>query len=68
MKMGSEEYFKRYGVLYGESYRDNGEICYITEFDNLKDAREWLNTEEYDFRTRDFITATEARALGYIDR
>lgn len=36
---------------YGISVKNKHDF-YILKFDNLKDAEKWLNTEEYNFRTR----------------
>lgn len=52
--MKATTYFKRYGKIYGVSYkyafgRWEG---YIKEFTSLEAAEMWLNTEERDFRSR----------------
>lgn len=53
--MNYKTYFKRYGKVYGVSYKFNfGHWSgYIETFTNLEDAEKWLNTEESDFRTRE---------------
>lgn len=61
------KYFKRYGCLYGDSYKyEFGRWNHrISKFDNLEEAEKWFVTEQYDFRTREFITKTEAKSYGY---
>lgn len=53
--MTATAYFKKYKKIYGVSYKyDFGRwIGYIKEFDNMETAKKWLETEEYDFRTRE---------------
>lgn len=53
--MTNKAYFKRYGKIYGVSYkyafgRWSG---YIKEFSSLETAEKWLNTDEGNFRTRE---------------
>ena len=31
------------------------------KFDSLEEAEKWLNTEEYDFRTRSLVSKTYAK-------
>lgn len=38
---------------------------YDSVMEIMEKANEWLNTEQHDFRTREFITKTEAKRLGY---
>lgn len=64
--MKPETYFKKYGCIYGISYkyafgRWDG---YSARFTSLDDALEWLNTEEYDFRTKELCSKTEALRYG----
>ena len=55
--MKIENYFKKYGKVYGVSYKHVfGWKCYCVEFADLKKAQQWLNAEEYDFRTRELTT------------
>lgn len=56
--MKVENYFNKTGKVYGVSYK-----CafgrwqsYCVEFDNLADAKAWLNTEEGDFRDRELLS------------
>ena len=52
--MKATTYFKRYGKIYGVSYKyafGHWE-GYIKEFNSLEAAEKWLNTEEHDFRSR----------------
>lgn len=53
--MKATAYFKRYGKIYGVSYKYNFGRWegYIKEFESMEAAEEWLHTEEYDFRTRE---------------
>lgn len=48
--MNYKTYFKKYGKVYGVSYKFNFEHWsgYIETFTNLEDAKKWLNTEEGD--------------------
>lgn len=62
--MKPETYFKKYGCIYGISYKDGEENGYSVRFTSLDDAREWLHTEEYDFRTRELCGKTEALKYG----
>ena len=48
--MKPETYFKKYGCIYGISYK------YA--------FGRWLNTEEYDFRTKELCSKTEALRYG----
>ena len=61
--MTNAAYFKKYGKIYGVSYKFsfgswNG---YIKEFTSLEAAERWLNTEEYDFRTRELGSLTHCK-------
>lgn len=51
--------------IYGVSYKyDFGDWDYqISVFEDKEKAEEWLETEEYDFRTREILTKTEAIKL-----
>lgn len=61
--MTAEKYFNRYGKIYGVSYKFSfGRWTgYIKEFTNLNNAERWLNTEEYDFRTRELGSLTHCK-------
>lgn len=63
MKMSAEGYFKRYGCIYGISYKYAfGERSgYAKKFTDLSKAYKWLHTEEYDFRTRELVSKAEAQ-------
>ena len=62
--MKSKTYFDKYGVVYGVSYKYNdGWHSYVKAFCNYGKAVEWLNTEEYDFRTRVLCSKSEAERL-----
>ena len=55
--MKIENYFKKYGKVYGVSYKyEFGWKCYCVEFADLEKAQQWLSTEEYGFRTRALTT------------
>lgn len=56
-------YFKKYGVIYGvsEKYAFGRYDGYAMEFHDFDKALEWLNTEEYDFRTRTLCSKTYAK-------
>lgn len=60
-------YFKKNGFIFGDSYKyDFGRWNHhIVKFTDLELAEKWLITEEYNFRTREFISATEAKKNGY---
>lgn len=34
---------------------------YAKKFDSMEEAEQWLNTEEYDFRTRSLVSKTYAK-------
>lgn len=34
---------------------------YAKKFNSLEEAEQWLNTEEYDFRTRSLVSKTYAK-------
>lgn len=62
--MKVETYFQKFGRIYGISYKNGGETGYSVWFSNLDDAREWLNTSENDFRTRELCSKSEALKFG----
>lgn len=57
-----EKYFQKNNFIYGVSYKD-GKPRYVKKFDDLELAKEWLNTEEYDFRYRTFVFKTTANEI-----
>lgn len=59
----TENYFKKNGRIYGLSEKFNFGRWegYVVVFSDYDDAWEWLETEEYDFRTRELVTLEEAR-------
>lgn len=61
--MKAETYFKKTGYVYGVSEKfEFGEWKgYAKKFDSLEEAERWLNTEEYDFRTRSLVSKTYAK-------
>lgn len=60
--MKAETYFEKNGFIYGDSYKyEFGRWSHLVcKFTNLKEAYEWLHKEQYDFRTRELISKTEA--------
>lgn len=64
-----EKYFAKNGYIYGDSYKyDFGRwIHNIRKFTDLAEAEDWLTTEQHDFRTREFISKTTAKKLGYTE-
>ena len=46
--------------IYGWSWK-SWDDQYMIAFDTEEEAREWLHTEEYDFRERELLTRDEAR-------
>ena len=62
--MKAENYFKKNGFIFGDSYNERGHNIYF--FRDWEEAQEWLHTEEYDFRTRELITKTEAKKCGFL--
>ena len=67
--MNAEKYFKKNGCIYGIStkFAFGRWEGYAVKFDSMKDAREWLDTEEYDFRERELCSKTEAKKWGWKD-
>ena len=67
MKTNPKKYFEKHGYIYGDSYKFFlfGFWSHkIKKFTNFEEAEKWLNTEENDFRIREFITKSEARKLA----
>ena len=62
----AKKYFAKNGYIYGDSAKYQfGWHHWITKFTNWDEAMEWLYTEEYDFREREFISKTAAHEYGY---
>ena len=63
--MKANTYFKKTGKIYGVSSKfEFGTWDHIVEaFDNLDEAYEWLNAEQYDFRERELMSKTAAERL-----
>lgn len=61
----AKKYFEKNGFIFGNSYKfEFGKYSnHITEFKNFEEAEKWLHTEEADFRTREFISKTEAMKI-----
>ena len=61
--MNYKSYFKRYGKIYGVSYKFSFGLWtgYIDEFSSLEDAEKWLHTEEGDFRIRELGSLSYCR-------
>ena len=57
-----KKYFQKNNFIYGVSYKDC-EPKYVRKFDDLELAEKWLDTEEYDFRYREFVSKTEAKKI-----
>lgn len=60
-------YFEKHGFIFGDSFKyDFGGFSHRVErFDDFSEAERWLNTEQYDFRTRELISKSEAKKRGY---
>ena len=65
----ARNYFEKNGFIYGDSSKFNfGRWEHdVQKFTSWEDAETWLETEEYDFRTRELISKTEAKRRGYRD-
>lgn len=61
--MKAINYFKKNSYIYGVSEKFEFEEWngYAKKFDSLEEAEKWLNTEEYDFRTRSLVSKTYAK-------
>ena len=70
MKVNPKKYFEKHGYIYGDSYAFAFGIWShnVRKFTNYEDAVLWLRQEEFGFRTREFITKTEAIKLGYTEK
>lgn len=62
MKIIARKYFEKNGKIYGDSYiYEFGRWSHrVREFDSFEEAEKWLETEEDDFASREFITKSEA--------
>lgn len=60
-------YLSKNGFVFGDSakYEFGRWRHSITRFTSEEEAERWLNTEEYDFREREFISLTAAKRLGW---
>lgn len=60
--MNYKKYFEKNGCVYGISTKFNfGRLeGYSKKFTSLEEAEKWLETEEYDFRTRELCGKTKA--------
>lgn len=63
ISMKVSTYFKKNGFIYGISEKFNfGKWTgYAVRFNSIEKAKEWLQTEEYDFRIRSLVSKTEAK-------
>ena len=61
--MDYEKYFAKNGCIYGLSkkYGFGKWTGYYRKFTNLEEAEKWLDTEEYDFRSRELCSKTKAK-------
>lgn len=66
--MKAENYFKKNGCIYGISEKlvFGYWTGYSVKFDNLEEAKAWLNREEYDFRMRSLVSKTAAKKYPLI--
>lgn len=48
-------------MIYGHSWTTDNQ--YIIAFESVEQAMEWLETEEYDFRSREILNTEKARTL-----
>lgn len=64
--MDKLKYFNKNKTLFGVSYKNNYDFfnTQIVKFDNWASAIEWLNSEEYDFKTRELISKTKAKNIN----
>lgn len=61
--MRPETYMEKNGFIYGASIKD-GRAVYVLKFKDLDDAQAWLDTEEYEFRTRELCSRARAKELA----
>lgn len=63
--MKATTYFNKTGKIYGVSSKYNfGWEHTVYCFNDLDAAKKWLNTEEYDFRERELMSASAAAKLA----
>ena len=62
-KFNVDNYFTKNGFIYGisEKYDFGKWTGYAVKFDDLEEAKTWLSTEEYDFRTRELVSMSKAK-------
>lgn len=67
MKTDPKKYFEKNGFIFGDSWKyEFGAYQHnIKKFTDYGKAVEWLYTEEYDFRTREFVSKSAAIARGW---
>lgn len=66
LKMEPEETMSKYRKIYAVSYTSYGMYDVSTqlrEFNTLEEFNEWLNEEQYEFRTREYISKTKYEDL-----
>ena len=65
--MTTDNYFSKYGFVYGisEKFAFGKWEGYVRKFTDLAEAKRWLLTEEYDFRTRELCSLSKAKRSGY---
>ena len=63
----ARNYFEKNGFVYGDSSKfEFGSWQHdVYKFTSFEEAEAWLESEEYDFRTRELISKTEAKRCGY---
>lgn len=62
--MKIENYFRKYGYIYGVSYKPGfWGSAYAIKFYSLEEAIRWLYTEEYSFRSRELCSRSKAVEL-----
>lgn len=68
--MTVEKYFEKNGCIYGIStkFEFGRWYGYARRFKNLRTAYDWLHTEEYDFRTRELVSLTNALEFADYDQ
>lgn len=64
--MDKLKYFNKNKMVFGVSYKGNYDFfnTQIVKFNSWASAIEWLNTEEYDFKSRELISKTRAKNIN----
>lgn len=64
--MDKLKYFNKNKMVYGVSCKGNYDFfnTQIVKFNSWESATKWLNTEEYDFKSRELISKTEAKNIN----